>query len=79
LIPFREESSIEVIDQTNWLNVFCFIKEWESVRALVVMNKDILKKQKVNISNVETSLKTDKIKDFSPENRIDGYIKNLNI
>ncbi len=76
-IPLHEESSIEVIPQSN--NIFAFIKEWDNQRVLVCINKDIKKHQKLKIENLEELLKIKKIKDYSPENRIEGYISELDI
>jgi starch synthase (maltosyl-transferring) len=77
LIPLKEESSIEVIPQIN--KVFVFIKEWENKKVLICINKDIKNKQKLKIENLEELLNVNKIKDYSPENRIEGYISNLEI
>ena len=77
LRPLSEESSVEVIAQPN--NVFCFIKEWEDERVLVCINKDHIKSQEIYFENLEELLKTDSIKDYSPENRMDGFLKSLNI
>ena len=77
LKPLREESSIEVIPQIN--DTFVFIKEWDNERVLICINKNIKKNQTLNISNLEELLKTTMIKDYSPENRINDYITDLDI
>ena len=76
-LPLHEESSMEVIAQPN--NVFCFLKEWKEQKILICINKDIKNNQKINFNNLEKLLKTSKIKDYSPEERISGYIQKLNI
>jgi starch synthase (maltosyl-transferring) len=77
--PFREESPIEVVGHMNMVNIFCFVKEWEGDHVLVVLNKDLEKEQELELKNLEELLKTDSIKDFSPEKRMDGIIKELKI
>jgi starch synthase (maltosyl-transferring) len=77
LEPLNEESPIEIVEQANWQNVFCFIKEWNHKRVLVVLNKDVDNPQPVTIDNLETILRTDALKDYSPEKRISGTIKKL--
>jgi len=79
LLPLHEESPIYIIDHSNWMNVFCFVKEWEKVKVLIVLNKDVTNNQNVYLANLEEILEGDKVIDFSPENRIEGYIKTLNI
>jgi starch synthase (maltosyl-transferring) len=79
LAPLNEESSIDVVDQENWANVFCFIKEWEKEKVLVVLNKDVVKKQKISIPKLASVLDLDKIMDYSPEGRIAGLINDLKI
>ena len=78
-IPLHEESPIEIVDQSNWDNIFCFVKEWKDQRVLICLNKDGNNNQKIIINNLEKILRINKIKDYSPENRINGYIKKLNI
>ena len=79
LIPLYEESPVNVVDNSNWQNVFCFYKEWDHIRVLIILNKDTQDEQKVYIHNCETVLNDDKIRDYSPDNRIEGYIKEINI
>ncbi len=79
LRPLDEESPILIVDQANWMNVFCFIKEWECEKVLLILNKDITYSQNVSLPNLENILQTDNIVDYSPEDRISGYIKSLNI
>ncbi len=76
-IPLHEESSIEVIPQSN--ETFVFIKEWDKQRVLICLNKDKHNIQHLKINNIEELLNIDKIKDYSPDNRIDGYISKLEI
>jgi starch synthase (maltosyl-transferring) len=79
LKPLHEESPIAVIDQSNWMNIFCFIKTWDNVKVLVIMNKDINRSHNLFLNNLNNLLGSDKIKDYSPENKLTGYIKELNI
>jgi starch synthase (maltosyl-transferring) len=79
LRPLNEESLIDVVDQQNWQNVFCFMKEWDFQRVMIIINKDLVNKQKVNIMNIVNLLKSDRLKDYSPENRIEGYISSMNM
>ncbi len=79
LSPLRQESCIKVVDQSNWINVFCFIKEWENNRVFICINKDCKFPQNIYLDNLEDILKTTKIKDYSPEDKLSSYIKDLNI
>ncbi len=79
LKPLSEESPIYIVDQSNWANVFCFVKEWEGQKVLIVLNKDTANNQWVGLPNLENVLGNTKVNDFSPEERITGDIKELNI
>lgn len=67
--PLHEESKITVIDQSNWSNVFCFIKEYEDEKVLIILNKDINSPQNVKLENIEEVIGNEKVKDYSPENK----------
>ena len=75
----NEESVIEVIDQPNWQNIFCFMKEWDFQRVMIIINKDFENKQKFDFNNLNKLLKSDRLVDYSPEKRISGFITSLNI
>lgn len=77
--PFHEESPIEVIEQKNPLNIICFVKEWDKQRVLTCLNKNVENAQKLILPNIEKIIKETEIKDYSPENKISGLIKELNI
>jgi len=77
LLPLKEESPILIVDQFNWMNVFCFIKEWNNQKVLIILNKDIYKNQKVVLNNLNELMKNENIRDFSPEAIINDYINNL--
>ncbi|OHD06082.1 MAG: hypothetical protein A2Y34_00900 [Spirochaetes bacterium GWC1_27_15] len=79
LKPLHEESRIEIIDQSNWMNIFCFVKEWEGERVLLLLNKDINNCQKIYLENIEAILRDTKIKDFSPEERTNNFVKTIDI
>ncbi|MCG8568864.1 MAG: hypothetical protein MJB14_01870, partial [Spirochaetes bacterium] len=79
LLPLHEESSIEVIEHSNWANVFCFVKEWDEQRVLAVMNKDTESKQTLKLINVPYILRAKKIKDYSPDNKVKGQIESLDL
>ncbi len=79
LIPFHEESTITIIEHQNWMNVFCFVKIWENTKVIVILNKDINKPQHIFLANLNNLLECDKIRDYSPEDRLNGYVKELNI
>lgn len=79
LTPLHFESPIEIVDQSNWQNIFCFVKEWDFQRVLIVLNKDTSNSQPLLLNNVEVIIKNDKVKDYSPEDRIADYIKSLDI
>ncbi|HBD92597.1 MAG: hypothetical protein A2015_05755 [Spirochaetes bacterium GWF1_31_7] len=79
LLPLHEESPIKIIDQANWMNVFCFYKEWEGQKVMVILNKDAYNKQSIVLGNIENILGASDITDFSPEEKIKGTITNLNI
>ncbi|MBQ2294818.1 MAG: hypothetical protein II258_05480, partial [Spirochaetales bacterium] len=66
-------------DQSNWQNVFCFCKDWSGQKVLIVINKSIDSTQHVSLENVEAILSRGNIKDYSPEERIDGNIVKLDI
>ena len=78
LEPLHEESQIQIIDHQNWMNVFCFVKECNSIRVFLIINKDVNNNQKINIGNLEEILRSKRIKDYSPEDRLTGSIKSLN-
>lgn len=77
LAPLNEESPIEVIPQAN--HIFVFIKEWNNEKVLICINKDVKKSQKLKINNLEELLNIDMIKDYSPGNRINGHLSDLDI
>lgn len=79
LIPLHEESPIEIINNSNWMHVFCFVKEWDKQRVLVILNKDHENPQPIELLNIEYIIRDKKIKDYSPEEKIKGYIKDINI
>jgi starch synthase (maltosyl-transferring) len=78
LNPLNEESIIDVVDQQNWQNVFCFMKEWDFQRVMIIINKDLVKKQKINIPNAINLMRAEKLVDFSPESRIEGNMTSIN-
>ncbi len=79
LVPLHEESPIVIVEQDNWTQVFCFYKEWDGKRALVVFNKDINNAQHVYLRDVCAILNASEVKDYSPENPAKGNIKTLDI
>lgn len=79
LLPLHKESPIEIVDQSNWQNVFCFVKEWDFQRVLIILNKDVNNNQMLLLNDVEIIVKNDRVKDYSPENKIEGYVKRLDI
>ena len=78
-LPLHEESPISIVDQANWQNVFCFCKDWCGQKVLIVINKSIDSTQHVSLENVEAILSRGNIKDYSPEERLDGNIVKLDI
>ena len=78
-LPLHEESPITIVDQSNWQNVFCFCKDWNYQKVLVVLNKNINDTQHIYLENVEAILGRGNVKDYSPEERIDGNIVKLDI
>jgi starch synthase (maltosyl-transferring) len=78
LRPLHEESRIDIIEQGN-KNVLCFTKKWDKSIVLIVMNKNVSDPQNVYLNDVETILKTNKVVDYSPEKRLYGYVKKLNL
>lgn len=79
ITPLHEESEIKIVDQANWQNIFCFTKEHENEKVLVILNKDAANEQPLLLDNIEGIIGKDKVKDQSPEDRIKGYIKKLEI
>jgi hypothetical protein len=77
LSPLSQESQIIIIDQENWRNVFCFVKVFENTKILLCLNKDSNTAQQLKLSNIEEIIGAKKIKDYSPDNRLEGNIKNL--
>lgn len=61
------------------MNVFCFVKEWDYERVLIIVNKDSSAPQAIKLEDLEELLKTSKIKDYSPEEALKGNIKELDI
>lgn len=78
LLPLKEESKIIVIHNSNWQNVFCFAKEWADDKVLIVLNKTN-SEQKIELNDIEKILSTTNIKDYSPDERVSGYIKDINL
>lgn len=79
LRPLHEESRIEIVDHENWMNVFCFIKEWENEKVLICINKDIENNQNIEINYLEDILQVKQIIDYSPEERIKGNLTKLSV
>ena len=79
LVPLHEESPITIVEQQNWGNVFCFCKEWDGKKVLVVFNKDINNEQHVYLNNVPGIINASAAKDYSPENPMKGNIVDLDI
>jgi starch synthase (maltosyl-transferring) len=79
LKPLHEESVIEIIDQQNWMNVFCFVKEYDGVRVLLILNKNTTAPERIVLNNLEAILRTDKILDVSPDTRKKGTLKQLDL
>lgn len=62
------EEGIEVIDQANWANVFCFKKSMPNEKQiLVILNKDTENYQNVNFDDLTAILGINGIEDISPE------------
>lgn len=78
LSPLSEESPIRVIDQVNWVNVFCFMKEWAGEKVIVIINKDPYNPQPLALQNIEGILSASDVTDYSIESRIKGTIKDFN-
>jgi len=79
LSPLHEESLIKIIEHKNWINIFCFIKEWKKEHVLICINKDINNSQKLQLNNLNDIVKKNKIKDYSPLKRSNEYITTLDI
>jgi starch synthase (maltosyl-transferring) len=79
LLPLHEESPFKIVDQPNWMNIFCFIKEWDDQKVFVAMNKNCIAPQRLKVTDLSTLLNNKKVKDFSPEERITKNIKDLDI
>ncbi len=70
---FREENEIKVINQENWMNIFCFRKTSfdGSEKALIILNKDIYNHQKVYFNSLNVIFEWEHpVIDVSPRYRI---------
>ncbi|PKL43329.1 MAG: alpha-amylase [Candidatus Riflebacteria bacterium HGW-Riflebacteria-2] len=64
----KVEPGIEIVDQANWPNVFCFKKSQPGMKKIfVILNKDRGNHQHVYIPDVKAVLGTSDITDISPE------------
>jgi starch synthase (maltosyl-transferring) len=64
----NQEQGIEVVDQANWPNVFCFRKAIPGEKSVfVALNKDINKHQHVYIPDIEAVTGKGPLIDVSPE------------
>ena len=62
------EPGIEIVDQANWANVFCFKKTMPNEKSIFVMlNKDTAEYQNVFIPDLTSILGENGIIDISPE------------
>jgi len=71
----NEECKLEIIDQSNWMNVFCFRKiSFDGAsRILCIVNKDVNNHQHVRFDNINHAIGADsKITDISPLYTLDG-------
>jgi starch synthase (maltosyl-transferring) len=74
----NQELGIEVVDQANWPNVFCFRKSIEGEKSIfVALNKDVKKHQHVYIPDLEAVTGSGPLIDISPEYAIDVVPKTL--
>ena len=65
------EKGIEIVDQANWPNVFCFKKQISNEKAILVMlNKDKDYHQNIYIPDLNAILGDNGIEDISPEYRV---------
>jgi starch synthase (maltosyl-transferring) len=74
--PLHEESATTVLSQRN-PKVLCLLKESKSERALLVVNKDVKNAQYVRLGTIGKTLQADRICDFSPGERLPGYLDNI--
>ena len=62
------EPGIEIVDQANWANVFCFKKTMPNEKSILVMlNKDTTQYQNIFIPDLTSILGENGIVDISPE------------
>jgi len=76
----NEECNLEIVDQANWSNVFCFRKTSfdGSERILVILNKDVNNYQGVHFENVNGAIGSDsKVVDISPMYTLDAVSPNF--
>ncbi|MCK9457092.1 MAG: alpha-amylase, partial [Candidatus Riflebacteria bacterium] len=73
------EKGLEVVDQANWPNVFCFKRTGPGMKTVfVLMNKDRNNTQNVYIPDVEAITGEGPIVDITPENAFTVVPRNLN-
>lgn len=73
-----QELGIEIVDQANWPNVFCFRKSIPGEKAVfVAVNKDINKHQHVYIPDLEAVTGKGPLVDISPEFAISAVPRSL--
>lgn len=74
----NQEIGIEIVDQANWPNVFCFKKSLPRQKAVfVAVNKDSNKHQHVYIPDLEAVTGTGPLFDASPEYAISAVPRSL--
>jgi starch synthase (maltosyl-transferring) len=73
-----QELGIEIVDQANWPNVFCFRKAIPGEKAVfVALNKDVNKHQHVYIPDLEAVTGNGPLIDISPEYALSAIPRSL--
>lgn len=74
----NEEQGLEIVDQANWPNVFCFKRSRPGMKTVfVILNKDRANYQHVFIPDLETVLGIGQLIDVSPEYELSALPKTL--
>lgn len=73
------ETGLEIVDQANWPNVFCFKRSQPGMKSVfVVLNKDRNNSQNVYIPDLESILGAGPLADVSPEFELSAVPRCLN-
>ncbi len=73
------EPGLEIVDQPNWMNVFCFKRSLDGEKTVfVALNKDKENPQHLYIEDIKAVIGSDDIVDLTPDNQLEEVPQTLN-